>query len=475
MFDRDADFALLHNKQKYFFLVAATCNFSYFDNATEQSGGEALVSLPDAGAIAVFSSTRAVYSYDNFLLNETVYENLFQLDATTGRIIQQRLGDVVFRTKQVFADTINDRKYFLLGDPALRVSFPKLFATIDTLNGAPLANPAQLKALSQNRLVASLQPPALNATYSGQNQLVVYDANRTVQLYDPETGYSSFSKAGNILFRGEQTIINGVVKAGFVVPKDISYRDDFGRITIYFWNASEDGAGYTTKIRVGGSDSTAPADTRGPSVSLYLDGRTFRPGDVVSANPILIADFKDEHGINTSDAGVGHRIEAWIDKSPQSIDLTEYYKSNFDTYQDGTVQFQLSGLSEGSHSLQLRAWDTYNNPSTSQTTFDIVTGVGLKLFNVFNYPNPFSSSTIFTFEHNQLVAVDAQVNIYTVAGRLIQSLKQTDIHQIINIPWDGRDRDGDRIANGVYLYKVIARTADGRFSTETLGKLSVVR
>ena len=474
VFDRDVDFPLLHNKQKYFFLVAATCNFSYFDNVSEQSGGELLASMPDAGAIAVFSATRAVYSYWNSALNQTLYQNLFQVD-TSGRISQQRLGDVVYRTKQVFADTVNDRKYLLLGDPALRISFPRLFATIDTLNRVPLSGVARLKALSQDTVSATLRPHGSNSTYSGQAQLVVYDANRSVQLNDPVSGTYTFSKAGNVLFRGEQTVNGGRVRANFVVPKDISYRDDLGRITLYFWNASSDGAGYTTNIRVGGSDSTAQIDTRGPDISLYLDGRTFRPGDVVSATPALIADLKDEHGINTSEAGIGHRIEAWIDNSPQSVDVTAYYKSNVDTYQEGIVQYQLNGLSEGSHSLRLRAWDTYDNPSVAQTTFDVVTGVGLRLSNLYNYPNPFVSSTVFTFQHNQLVEVDAQVKIYTVAGRLIQSLRQTDDHQIVNIPWDGRDRDGDVIANGVYLYKVIVRTMDGRFATEALGKLSVLR
>jgi flagellar hook assembly protein FlgD len=45
----------------------------------------------------------------------------------------------------------------------------------------------------------------------------------------------------------------------------------------------------------------------------------------------------------------------------------------------------------------------------------------------------------------------------------------------VRIPWDGRDRDGDEVANGVYLYKVVARTLDGRYTSEALGKLAKVR
>ncbi len=86
-------------------------------------------------------------------------------------------------------------------------------------------------------------------------------------------------------------------------------------------------------------------------------------------------------------------------------------------------------------------------------------------------PNPFADATVFTFRQNQTVPLDVEVKIYTLAGRLIQSLEQTSAGEpFVRIPWDGRDRDGDVLANGVYLYKLIVRTADGRFTSEALGK-----
>jgi flagellar hook assembly protein FlgD len=173
---------------------------------------------------------------------------------------------------------------------------------------------------------------------------------------------------------------------------------------------------------------------------------------------------------------VGHRIEAWLDSKAESIDLSDYYQSNIDSFQTGSVEYPLSGLSQGTHRLKMRAWDTYNNSSVSQTVFDVVTSVGLQLSNIYNYPNPFASSTIFTLQHNQLNIVDAEVKIYTVAGRLIQILERKNLSDsFIQIPWDGRDREGDALANGVYLYKVIVKTQDGRLTSEALGKLSIMK
>ena len=108
--------------------------------------------------------------------------------------------------------------------------------------------------------------------------------------------------------------------------------------------------------------------------------------------------------------------------------------------------------------------------------FNVVSGPGLHLENVFNYPNPFTASTIFTFEHTQVSSIDVEIKIYTVAGRCIQTVKQSNVSdRYVRIAWDGLDKEGDPLANGVYLYKVIAKTQDGRFTSETLGKLSILK
>jgi hypothetical protein len=99
----------------------------------------------------------------------------------------------------------------------------------------------------------------------------------------------------------------------------------------------------------------------------------------------------------------------------------------------------------------------------------------IKLLDVYNYPNPFTDVTNFTFQLTQ-VPDELKIKIYTVAGRLIKVLEagSNDLKTNFNsILWDGRDEDGDLIANGVYLYKIIARTNDE--TSEVIQKLAVVR
>ena len=99
----------------------------------------------------------------------------------------------------------------------------------------------------------------------------------------------------------------------------------------------------------------------------------------------------------------------------------------------------------------------------------------LKLLNVYNYPNPFSKETYFTFKLTQ-IPDELKIRIFTVAGRLIKEFVFTPAalrYDFNRILWNGRDQDGDLIANGVYLYKIIT-SKNGENSSVTQ-KLAVVR
>lgn len=472
IFVRETDFQLLQNKGKYFYLIAATCNFSEFDAGGDQSGGEILTNKANSGAIGVLSATRAVYAFPNRQLNVELYRQTFKYDAY-GQLLPQRLGDAIYKTKQIYTDP-NAQKFFLLGDPSTRIAIPQKFGTIDSINGQFTDRTVSVKALQKVNLKGVVTDSGSVSNLNGKAQIVMYDANRSVLI--PEWSNFKYTVPGGVIFKGENTISSGKFSSGFIIPKDISYDTLNGRITLYFANDQTDGMGYTENIVINGTDTSAAKDEQGPELNIYFNSHSFRPGDVVPEAPILILDLKDESGINAAGSGIGHRLEAWLDNQSQSIDLTPYYKSKLDTYQEGTVEYQFGKLNAGTHSLKLRAWDVFNNASTSETIFDVLVSQGLTISEVFNFPNPFSNQTYFTFNHNQILPVDAEVKVYTIAGRQVNSLKQTNItDKFVKIEWDGRDKEGDLLANGVYLYKVILRTQDGRFTSEALGKLSVLK
>lgn len=89
-------------------------------------------------------------------------------------------------------------------------------------------------------------------------------------------------------------------------------------------------------------------------ITIYLDNERFRAGDVVSEDPTLIVSMIDSSGINFSTNSIGHRLEARIDGSAKSIHLTEFYKGKTDSYQSGSAEMPLTGLSDGNHTLKVR-------------------------------------------------------------------------------------------------------------------------
>ena len=95
---------------------------------------------------------------------------------------------------------------------------------------------------------------------------------------------------------------------------------------------------------------------------------------------------------------------------------------------------------------------------------------------MYNYPNPFPNDTYFTFElRGQNAPEELKIRIFTVAGRLIRdiSIPPSDLHVGFNtIYWNGRDQDGDEVANGVYFYKIMAKNNGVvKTSTEKLAKI----
>ena len=487
VFSTQTSIPQLTNANKLCVYYGATCNFSQFDDPKRYTGSELLINKPDGGAIAVVSASRKVFGSPNATLNQQTYARMFNR-TPSGRLLVERPATALFKFKTTYSNSDNDQKFFFMGDPTMRFQFPEGFASIDSINevavdsvnGQPRTQPIQLKALStvtvKGTVLTSDEVP--DSTAQGRLSLTINDATRTVVIINFSGINWPYLATGGAIYRGENSIINGKFSARFIVPKDIFYADSTsrGRVVAYYSGSEKDGMGFTEKVWIGGTADSVGQDSEGPGINIYLDSRSFRSGDLVSRSPMLYVDLEDASGINTSGSGIGHRLEAWLNNSSQSIDLTDFYSSQLDDFQRGTVQFPLTDLPLGKNMLRVRAWDTYNNATTAEAFFEVTSTDKLSIADVMNYPNPFSNATAFTFRQNQLTPLDVTIKIYTLAGRLIQTLETFSPGEpFVSLPWDGRDRDGDILANGVYLYKVLVKTQDGRFSSEALGKLSVVK
>ena len=237
-------------------------------------------------------------------------------------------------------------------------------------------------------------------------------------------------------------------------------------------------AGSFTNFIIGGTDTSGVDDKEGPEIELYLNDEQFVNGGIVNPDPVLIAKIRDNYGINTTGNGIGHDLTAILDDATESqIVLNDYYQTDKDSFNAGTVRYNLSDLSVGQHTITVRAWDINNNHSESQLTFEVLSDEKLKLSHVLNYPNPFTTHTDFYFEHNQGGGLfDIQVQIYTISGKLVKSITTSQYlegSRSAAIPWDGLDDYGDKIGKGVYMYKLRVRNSQNQ-TAEVIEKLVIL-
>jgi hypothetical protein len=335
-----------------------------------------------------------------------------------------------------------------------------------------------MRALSRIKIYGSIIRPDSSfwSDYNGNIYLKIFDVDKHITIIDEETPPATFNfkLPGGIIYSGTQNIINGKWVITYIVPKDISYLNQNGKIINYFYNNQSDGSGLYTNFIVGGIDPTAAVDTTGPDIKLFINTRNFRSGDVVNENFKLLGDLFDESGINTTGT-IGHKIEATLDNNDNNkYDLTSFYNSDT-TYKSGHLEYDFTGVAEGHHTLKVKAWDTYNNSSEASIDFVVSIANGLRVMNVYNYPNPFKDRTAFTFQHNYPDPINVQIKIYTVAGRLIKEIQQNDVlDKFVVIDWSGKDADGESLANGIYIYKLVVTTKDGQTDTN-VGKLAVLK
>jgi hypothetical protein len=475
VFERAVAIPQLKN-DNYFFLCAATCDFGYYDIPNFQSGAEEMLFLKNAGSIATFNSSRLVFSGQNHVLNYNLMTNLLNLPRDTMNL-NVTLGLAVLETKKVY-NSPNSQKFHLLGDPTIRLNVPQYFGSIDSINGQPLVSDIQIQALSGTKIAGAILKPDGTKwnEYNGEGLLTVFDSER-IKLLEEINNYPMRIQGG-IIFRGRVSVNNGEFEAEFVVPKDISYENKNGKIIFYFFDLESDGLAFTNKIIVGGTDTTAVNDGDGPEIEIFFEDAAYVSSYLVGPEPNLIVRLYDETGLNTTGTGVGHKLEGILNENQGNpIDFTDFFVGELDAGgKRGEINYKFNKMNDGDYTIEVKAWDVFNNFSNEESFFTVVSTNDLVVRDVYNYPNPFTSNTAFTFQHNLTREIDVKINVYTIAGRMIKQLEEKNINQkFVKINWDGRDEDGDQLGNGTYLYKLIVKTTDGEFTQSILGKMSVVK
>jgi Peptidase family C25 len=214
------------------------------------------------------------------------------------------------------------------------------------------------------------------------------------------------------------------------------------------------------------------ADLTPPDLDVTFDGVRIINRDIVSARPEIMMTLKDDS-----------KYMALNDTALFSIRLKYPDGTNRPVrFDNDTLQFMPAGdintgngnqakvlfkphlQQDGTYELSVRARDRSNNLSGAldyNVAFEVINKS--MITNMLNYPNPFSTSTAFVFTlTGSVLPTHLRIQVLTITGKIVREITGAELgplqigHNITTYKWDGRDQYGQQLANGVYLYRVIA-------------------
>lgn len=244
-------------------------------------------------------------------------------------------------------------------------------------------------------------------------------------------------------------------------------------------------------------------DNINPLLEVMFDGMRIMDGDIVSAKPMIDIKLKDENPLLllTDTTSFDMYLQKPGQGNPERITLG----GNEITFIPATASENAARIeyrpdfssADGKYKLMIRARDASNNSSGKGSgDYDYV--ISFEVINrqtiteVLNYPNPFSTSTRFVFTLTGSEIPDfMKIQIFTIDGRIVREIFQNELgpirigKNITEFAWDGTDEFGDKLASGVYLYRVFTKdngetvekssTSADKYFKKGFGKMYLMR
>ncbi len=428
--------------------VVGTCSFGHFDDPLSESFAEELIREPMNAASMIISTTRPITVTGNERYTQDLFEAIF-IDKS---VSSSKVGILL----QSIKDGTSEAQYFhLFGDPAMLLPMPK-----DTLISASIS-PDTLKTLEIG-------------TYSGIQDIINGPGNGYVSLIDAdeditreyeilsETYSLSYALPGATLFRGQFSFSGSSINGQIRIPEDISYSTKPAKLLLYISDNQTEARAVISTIQLAGGEATE--DIFGPQISFEtINGTKLEVNDHLTENEQLIICLSDPLGINLTNE-TGHEIIITNLNSSDISTATDKFYYNQNSITTGKIIYPID---DDIIHLNVKAWDNANNPSEKEIKLFRSEENEFKIYNAFNFPNPFNNRTQFSFEVTK--DFDLRLDVYTLGGRRIKSIEKFNLPAGFNIVnWNGLDAFGQKIANGVYIYRI--KVTNGGTTVSYIGR-----
>jgi hypothetical protein len=216
---------------------------------------------------------------------------------------------------------------------------------------------------------------------------------------------------------------------------------------------------------------TVVADKTQPVLDVSFDGIRIFDGDLVSASPLINITLRDNnkyllmtdpHSVQVFLQYPGTSNPIQITSSNPIVKMWNLENSKTNTF---VAEIQPTALPDGTYTLIVQGQDASGNKSGSnlyRISFTVENKPTISYF--YPYPNPFSTSCRFVFTlSGTTVPEKLEIQIMTISGKIVKEIFKEQLgaihigNNISDYAWDGTDNYGDRLANGVYLYRVIIK------------------
>jgi len=214
-------------------------------------------------------------------------------------------------------------------------------------------------------------------------------------------------------------------------------------------------------------------DLNPPVIKVTVEGKPLTDGDIFQKSPAFNISVSDDSILDMSKFVLSF---AGKDEELTTIDKNKYSMTTSSDQKNSTIVYAPE-LMNGTYMIQIQAVDTSDNSSflspPNLKPISFVVDEKVEVREIMNAPNPFSDTTVFSYYLTQ-PADEIVIKIYTLRGKLVKTIEQDSPRWKYNEEfWDGRDEDGNKLANGVYLYKFI--TYEDNRKMEKIGKLAIIK
>jgi hypothetical protein len=212
------------------------------------------------------------------------------------------------------------------------------------------------------------------------------------------------------------------------------------------------------------------SDNIGPNISLTTNGNKYKDGYNVNPNPMIYVELSDASGINVTGSSVGHNITLIIDDDTKNvISLNSYFKYDIGSCTEGKVEYHIGkNLSEGWHTIKVKAWDLQNNSSESSIRIFVTEKLAPEIDILTVCPNPAKDNfTVFIKTNRPDEVQTIECSLIDLSGREIskKELKDKQTDGFWKIEWNLNEKG--KVASGLYFLRVRIATEKSNFAEKT--------